>query len=503
MLVLGWATSEASWGTHWRGFMNTYDPHLPITDSGPCAVGIVGLGVMGANLARNLATNLDDPVAVYDLNPASVNQLIVEHPELPLIGFTDLAEFAASLRAPSVILLMVPAGLPVDSAGRALLPYLKPGDILIDGGNSHYRDTERRIGEWAQAGVRFLGMGTSGGEQGALHGPSLMPGGDPGVWETISPVFEPIAAKALDGTPCVMLVGSGASGHFTKMIHNGIEYADLQLIAEVYTLLRAGGLSVEEVAEAFSEWNTGVDHSYLLDATVQVLSTADPLGDGALIELVSDQAKGKGTGAWTVIAAAELGVSASIVAEALFGRSFSSASSERIAWKQLGASAIDSVDLTPNTVGKAYMAARLFAYQQGLSLLHAGSAEYGWDVNLAEVVGIWRAGCIIQAGFLDTLREHYAKSADPVFLTSSPFSEQIVGAASSLQQTVAQASMAGVPTPALSAALNYLAMARSDQLPTALVQLLRDHFGSHTFERIDRPGSFHLQWERDAPKKKL
>lgn len=460
-------------------------------------VGVVGLGVMGASLARNLATNLDAPVAVYDVNDSNVARLTTEYPELPLEGFTDPEGFVGALATPRVVLLMVPAGRPVDSAVAALAPYLQEGDIVVDGGNSHFEDTERRVTHWAESGIHFVGMGTSGGEQGALLGPSLMAGGEPSVWERISPVFQPVAARAHDGAPCVALVGSGASGHFTKMTHNGIEYADLQLIAEAHSLLRAAGQSVGEVAETLKRWNTGTNRSYLLDSTVEVLTTTDSLAGGPLVEVVSDAAKGKGTGAWTVIAGAELGVSVSIIAEAFFARSTSSALPERAAWLPHAAEP-GTADLSEETIRDAYLTARLLAYQQGMNLLQAGSEEFGWNVDLANVVSIWRAGCIIRAGFLDTIRDLYAKDPDSsLFVTKSPFAQQVLKGALALQQTVATASLAGVPVPATAAALNQLVMLQTQELPTALVQTLRDYFGSHTFQRVDRKGSFHVEWEGD------
>lgn len=469
-----------------------------------CVAGVVGLGVMGANLARNLARNLDAPIAVYDLDPERSAALVVRHPELPLRAFDRLDEFAADLDTPRVILLMVPAGVPVDSATEALRPYLQPGDVIIDGGNSHFEDTERRVKHWAEIGVRFLGMGTSGGEQGALLGPALMPGGDPSVWNVLRPLFEPIAARADDGAPCVALVGSGGAGHFTKMVHNGIEYADLQLIAEAYSLLRASGMTVLETTEVFRDWNTGDDRSYLLDSTIEVLEQNDDLSSGALVEKVSDAAQGKGTGAWTVIAGAEMGVSVSIIAEAFFARSVSSSGTERDSWRGVAELAPPTVSLPVQTIRGAYLSARLLAYQQGLTLLGEASAQRGWNVRLDEVVRIWRAGCIIRAGFLDAVKQAYGQNPQgTLFLTQQPFLDQLIRAFPALQETVAAASIGSVFAPATAAALNHLTALRSRQLPTALVQLLRDYFGSHTFERVDVPGHYHVAWDSDRLQKRI
>lgn len=467
----------------------------PVND---CVIGVVGLGVMGANLALNLASNLREPIAAYDINAANVQRLVEGHPDLSLKGAASLNDFVSSLTSPRVVLLMVPAGPPVDVVTDELLGLLHEGDLIIDGGNSHYKDTQERVERCKSRGILFLGMGVSGGEQGALLGPALMAGGDPAVWEVIQPIFEPIAALAGDDLPCVALVGSGASGHFTKMVHNGIEYADLQLIGEAYALLRATGRTAAQAGEIFAQWNVGDDRSYLLDSVEQVLLMDDALGSGSLIDAVSCAAKGKGTGAWTVIAGAELGMSVSIIAEALFARSVSSARDERDAWLLQHEIIAKPVDLPIETVRDAYLAARLLAYQQGMTLLAAASNNYGWDVRLEDVVRIWRAGCIIRAGFLDKVRGIYQKEdATDLFVTDPAFYEQIIAGYAPLQEVSKAAAISSVHLPSTSAALNHLIALRSRTLPTALVQLLRDYFGAHTFERTDLPGSFHVSWESD------
>ncbi|PIB77557.1 NADP-dependent phosphogluconate dehydrogenase [Mycolicibacterium brumae] len=451
---------------------------------------------MGASLARNLSRNVDGSVAMFDLDESKISALVAAHPEANLSGFSHLPDFVAALAVPRVILLMVPAGRPVDAVIESLTPLLTDGDIIIDGGNTHYPDTERRVAECAQNNLRFIGMGVSGGEQGALLGPAMMPGGDPTVWADIAGLLEPIAAKAEDGQPCVTLVGSGASGHFTKMVHNGIEYADLQLIGEAYALLRAGGRNAAECSEVFASWNTGEDRSYLLESAATVLAQSDPDTGGALIDYVLDHAKGKGTGAWTVIAGADEGVSVSVIAESLFARSISSATAERQAWAGDPVSA--SADLPVDAVRDAYMAARLIAYQQGLALLATASETFGWNVALAPVVRIWRAGCIIRAGFLDAVSRVYAENPECVsFLSMEPFRGQLLERLPSLRQVAAEAILGNVPTPALAAAVNHQTMLMSGALPTALVQLLRDFFGSHTYERTDQEGNFHIIWEAD------
>lgn len=461
-------------------------------------IGVVGTGVMGASLAQNLARNLNKPIAVFDLDQAKVDALVARHPEANLLGFSNLEAFVAALEHPQVVLLMIPAGRPVDASLASLCELLESGGIVIDGGNTHFTDTDRRVAYAAERGVKFIGMGVSGGEQGALWGPSLMPGGDPSVWEAISPLLEPIAAKAEDGLPCVTLVGSGASGHFTKMVHNGIEYADIQLISEAYTLLRARGLSAAETSAEFGRWNDGAERSYLLDSAAEVLATRDPETGDALVDHVLDHAKGKGTGAWTVMAAADQGVSVNVIAASFFARSASSAIAERDAWIENAAPISMRFDASRDTIRDAYFAARLIAYQQGMSLLGVASKEYGWGIKLAEVNRIWRAGCIIRAGFLDDISVVYRDNPDCASFTAvEPFKSQMNERIRSLRQVVAMAALGAVPIPALAAALNHQTMLRTPQLSTSLVQLLRDYFGAHTFERTDAPGNFHIVWEDD------
>ena len=477
--------------------MTDLDNQKPVLQSVP--IGIVGTGVMGASLARNFARNLKKPIAVFDLDQAKVDALCARHPEANLKGFSDLKAFVDSLAHPQVVLLMVPAGKPVDASLSALCSLIEPGSIVIDGGNTHFTDTNRRVEHAAKHGIKFIGMGVSGGEQGALWGPSLMPGGDPSVWEAISPLLEPIAARAEDGRPCVTLVGSGSSGHFTKMVHNGIEYADIQLISEAYTLLRANGLSASEVAAEFASWSHQEEHSYLLDSAVKVLSTEDPDHHDSLVDHVLDRAKGKGTGAWTVMAAADYGVSVNVIAASFFARSASSAVAERQAWTKTTDTESIHFHVEPDVIRDAYFAARLIAYQQGMTLLATASKDNQWGIHLAEVNRIWRAGCIIQAGFLDDVSAIYRATPEaPSFTAEEPFREQMLSRMQSLRSVVAAASLGAVPIPALAAALNHQTMLKTPRLSTSLVQLLRDYFGAHTFERTDMSGNFHIFWEDNA-----
>lgn len=488
---------------------------------GMSPVGVIGAGVMGASLARNLARNLNRPVVIFDIDRSKVGSLIVSHPNAGLVGTSDLGAFVGALDRPQVVLLMVPAGQPVDASLEALCPLLGNSAVVIDAGNSHFTDTERRVAYAHERGVSFFGMGVSGGEQGALWGPSLMAGGDPEVWDVVRPLLEPIAAKADDGQSCVALVGSGASGHFAKMVHNGIEYADIQLIAEACAALRATGLSVLEVAAEFRQWNQGRERSYLLESTIEVLSTPDPIHHDALVDHVLDRAKGKGTGAWTVMAAADVGVSVDVIAASLFARSASSAVRERDAWlareagedgarwepdllqerdlrRETGQLDSRPIDVSPEVIREAYFAARLIAYQQGMSLLAAASREHGWGVHLARLNRIWRAGCIIRSGFLDDVAAIYDADRDcPSFAAVEPFGTELAERLGSLRVLVAATTLAALPTPALAAALNHQTMLRSRRLSTSLVQLLRDYFGAHTFERTDMEGHFHVVWGGD------
>lgn len=481
-------------GTDSLGTGGIVDESHPV-DGAP--IGVIGTGVMGAAIARNLARQLRAPVSVFDSEPGRVATLVAADPRLS--GFEDLAEFVRSLSAPRTVLLMVPAGAAVDVVLGALVPLLDQGDIVIDGGNSHYSDTERRVAECAAQDVTLVGMGVSGGEQGALLGPALMAGGEPSSWTVISQLLKPIAAKAWDGDECAALVGSGGAGHFTKMVHNGIEYADLQLIAEAYSLLRATGLSPAGVADCFQQWSTGRNRSYLLDCATEVLRQDDPGGSGPLIDVVLDEALGKGTGAWTVIAAAETGVSVSVIAEALFARATSAARLERDAW--LPAELYEGTEpgrpaLIPEQVREGYLAARLIAYQQGFSLLRAASQQHHWDIDLATVARIWRAGCIIRSGFLDDIASIFtANPATPSFLSQEPFRGELGSWLPSLKTVVSQGATTGIPLPATAAALNHQLLLGTGVLPTALVQLQRDFFGAHTYRRVDREGSFHLSWD--------
>ncbi|WP_165819887.1 NADP-dependent phosphogluconate dehydrogenase [Ancrocorticia populi] len=463
-----------------------------------CPIGVVGTGVMGASLARNLERNLKQPIAIFDLNQEKVDVLLAQHPEADLRGFSEVGEFVGSLKHPQVVLLMVPAGKPVEAALASLCAELEPGAMVIDGGNTHYIETEKHIAYAAQHGIKFIGMGVSGGEQGALWGPSLMLGGDPSVWEALKPLLEPIAAKAEDGQPCVTLVGSGASGHFTKMVHNGIEYADIELISEAYTLLRSAGLTTKEVATELSSWNQGKNRSFLLESAVEVLSVKDPTHEGSLVDHILDQAKGKGTGAWTVMAGADYGVAVSIIGASTFVRSASSAVREREAWLHPEGEQTPRLNVSPTTIRDAYFTARLIAYQQGMSLLAAASAENNWGINLADISRIWRAGCIIRAGFLGDISAIYENDPESAsFTATEPFRGQVIAGMHSLRQTVAGASLAAIPIPALATSLNHQTLLETPRLSTALVQLLRDYFGAHTFERTDAAGSFHIVWEDD------
>jgi 6-phosphogluconate dehydrogenase len=422
-------------------------------------------------------------------------------PELK--GYTSLEEFVAALERPRRIMLMVTAGAAVDSMLDRLVPLLEPGDVVLDGGNSWFHDTRRREEAMKAKGLRFLGVGVSGGEEGARRGPSIMPGGPAEAYALVRPVLESIAAKSEAGM-CVTHVGPDGAGHFVKMVHNGIEYADMQLLAEAYDLLHRGlGMPVEELAELFARWNEGIAESFLLETTVKVLRKKDPETGRPLVELVLDKAGQKGTGKWTVQVALDLGVPVPSIAAALDARVLSSMKEERVAAsRKLGGpqgeplSAEEKANLAA-WVHDALYAARVSTYAQGLRLIQAASQEYTWGVSLAEMARIWRAGCIIRARLLTPLREAYEKAPDlPNLMLADSLAPVLERMAPAWRRTVAVAARLGIPVPAFSASLAYFDSYRSAELPQNLTQAQRDAFGAHTYQRRDRPeaGFVHTEW---------
>jgi 6-phosphogluconate dehydrogenase len=465
-------------------------------------IGVVGLAVMGSNLARNLASREGNTVAVYNRSHEKTDALVAEHPEAGFVPGYSYEEFAASLKRPRTAIIMVKAGAATDAVIDELMRVFEPGDIIVDGGNSLFTDTIRREKAVRERGFNFVGMGVSGGEEGALHGPSLMPGGPDESWVTLGPILRSIAAVA-EGEPCVTHIGHDGAGHFVKMVHNGIEYADMQLIAEAYDLIRRGtGKTPAEIADIFAEWNRGELESYLIEITAEVLRQVDATTGKPLVDVILDQAGAKGTGAWTVQTALDLGVPVSGIAEAVFARSLSSHPEQRAVSHDLPgpeeAFSVDDVDSFVEDVRLALYASKIVAYSQGFDEIRAGAARYNWSIDLGAVSKIWRAGCIIRAQFLNRIADAYAAEPDlPVLLTAPYFVDALTRAQSAWRRVVATAAAAGIPSPAFSSSLAYYDGLRADRLPAALVQGQRDFFGAHTYKRVDREGTFHTLWSGD------
>jgi 6-phosphogluconate dehydrogenase len=466
-------------------------------------IGVVGLAVMGSNLARNLASRDGNTVAIFNRSPEKTDTLVAEHPEANFVATKSYAEFAASLQKPRAALIMVQAGKGTDAVIDELVKVFEPGDIIVDGGNALFTDTIRREKAVRETGINFVGAGISGGEEGALNGPSIMPGGSDASWVTLGPILKSIAAIA-EGEPCVTHVGHDGAGHFVKMIHNGIEYADMQLIAEAYDLIRRGtGKTPAEIAEIFAEWNRGELESYLIEITAEVLRQVDADTGTPLVDVILDRAGSKGTGVWTVQTALDLGIPVSGIAEAVFARSLSSKPAQRAAattlpgpdenaWKPADPDAfIEGVRL-------ALYASKVIAYSQGFDAIVAGAEQYGWDIKKGEIAKIWRGGCIIRARFLNRITEAYAADPGLVALVTAPFFADVMAKAQTAwRNVVADAAHAGIPAPAFSSSLSYYDGLRADRLPAALVQGQRDFFGAHTYKRIDKDGTFHTLWSGD------
>ncbi|MGK2853211.1 MAG: NADP-dependent phosphogluconate dehydrogenase [Microbacteriaceae bacterium] len=470
--------------------------------AGTANIGVIGLAVMGSNLARNLASRHGNTVAVFNRSYERTETLLREHPEAGFVPAASYAEFAAALSRPRTAIIMVQAGRGTDAVIDALTEVFEPGDIIVDGGNALFPDTIRREKAVRETGINFVGAGISGGEEGALNGPSIMPGGSAEAWQTLGPILRSIAA-VVDGEPCVTHVGTDGAGHFVKMIHNGIEYADMQLIAEAYDLLRqAAGYSPAQIAAIFAEWNTGELESYLIEITAEVLVAVDVETGRPLVDVILDQAGSKGTGVWTVQTALDLGVPVSGIAEAVFARSLSARPAQRAAAAELpgaaGSWSIDDRAAFVEDVRLALYAAKIIAYSQGFDAIAAGAEEYGWDIRKGEIARIWRGGCIIRAQFLNRITEAYAEDPGLVALVTAPyFTEALARAQAPWRRVVAGAAMAGLPTPAFASSLSYYDGLRARRLPAALIQGQRDFFGAHTYQRIDKPGSFHTLWSGD------
>jgi len=453
---------------------------------------------MGANLALNLADS-GNRVSVYNRTTAVTEEFMAtEAGDKDIVPVETLEELVAKLSSPRIILLMVKAGAPVDYVIGDLAPLLDPGDIIIDGGNSLFTDTERRYQELAEKGIRFVGTGVSGGEEGARYGPSIMPGGDPSAWPEIKDTLQGIAAKAPDGAPCCEWMGPGGAGHFVKMVHNGIEYGDMQVIAEAYDLMRRGlGMKPSEIGNVFSRWNEGRLQSYLVEITADILHTTEK-GE-PLIDRILDAAGQKGTGKWTVIASMESAEPTTLVAEAVYARIVSSDPEGRDAAADRFATPIGDLDgVTIDDIESALYASKIVSYAQGFRLLQAASDEHEWGLDMGSVASIWRAGCIIRAVFLEDIMHAYSQTPDLADLTHDDFfARALLVAESSWRKVVGGAVSSGIPSPAYSSALAYFDGIRSRSLPANLIQAQRDYFGAHTFERTDRPRGefFHHEWE--------
>jgi 6-phosphogluconate dehydrogenase len=455
---------------------------------------------MGANLALNLADS-GFRVTVYNRTPSVTDAFMQgEAGDKDLVPSHGYEEMVASLQSPRVILVMVKAGPPVDYVIDDLAPLLDPGDVIIDGGNSLFTDTTRRYERLREMGIRFIGAGVSGGEEGARHGPSIMPGGDPDAWPVVRDMLQAIAAKAPDGSPCCEWIGEGGAGHFVKMVHNGIEYGDMQVIAEAYDLMRRGlGMSPAEIGDVFADWNEGRLKSYLVEITADILHTTDD-GD-PIVDHILDAAGQKGTGKWTVIASMESAEPTTLVAEAVYARIVSSDPERRQRAAAVFDTPIGTLDgVSVGDIESALYASKIISYAQGFRLLQSASDEHGWSLDMGSIASIWRAGCIIRAVFLEDITAAYGDGATPSDLAETDFfSEGLGRAEASWRSVVAGAVRAGIPSPAYSSALAYFDGMRSRRLPANLIQAQRDYFGAHTFERVDQPRGefFHHEWITD------
>ncbi|TFD81265.1 NADP-dependent phosphogluconate dehydrogenase [Cryobacterium fucosi] len=471
------------------------------TGAAQANIGVVGLAVMGSNLARNLASRAGNTVAVYNRSPERTRLLTGEHPEANFVASETIEEFAASLRKPRTAIIMVQAGTGTDAVISALTALFEPGDIIVDGGNADFQDTIRREKAVRATGVNFVGAGISGGEEGALKGPSIMPGGSAEAYETLGPILESIAA-VVDGVPCVTHVGTDGAGHFVKMIHNGIEYADMQLIAEAYDLLRkVGGLSPAAIADVFTDWNAGDLESYLIEITAEVLRQVDAKTGLPFVDVVLDEAGSKGTGVWTVQNALDLGVPVGGIAEAVFARAVSSHPEQRVPLRAaLGARPEIAVvgHTFQDDVRQALYASKVVAYAQGFDAIIAGAEKYGWKIDKGAIATIWRGGCIIRAQFLNRIVDAYANDPSiPTLLVDPYFAQAVADGESAWRRVVSTAALSGIPVPGFASALSYFDSLASERLPAALVQGQRDFFGAHTYKRVDMPGTFHTLWSGD------
>ncbi|MFZ6031216.1 MAG: NADP-dependent phosphogluconate dehydrogenase [Chloroflexota bacterium] len=464
--------------------------------------GFMGLGVMGHMLALNMERN-GFRVAGFDVDAEKVKLFGEKYGDKNVIPCATLEDFLAAMERPRRIMMMVPAGKPVDAAIAALENVLEPGDLLIDGGNTHFLDTERRSKALEAKGIIYIGTGVSGGEYGALWGPAIMPGGQPEAWQLVKPIFEAIAAKAY-GEPCVAYMGLRGAGHYVKMVHNGIEYGDMQLIAEAYDILHRGlGLNNAQLHEAFAEWNRGELESYLIEITAAIFATTDPESGQAVVDLILDEAQQKGTGKWASQNALDLGAPTPTINAAVESRIVSAYKEERQIAAQVlagpAAKIVEDAQAVIRWVRDALYAAKICSYAQGFGLMRLASKEYGYNLNYGEIARVWRGGCIIRARFLNDIRQAFERNPDlPNLMIDPEFAAAMNARQAALRKVVALAAENGIPALAFSSALAYYDAYRSARLPANLTQAQRDYFGAHTYRRIDREGSFHTQWMVEA-----
>ena len=469
---------------------------------GTAQIGVVGLAVMGSNIARNFARH-GHTVAVYNRTTAKTDAFMEEFGDTgSFVPSSTIEEFVASLERPRRALIMVAAGAGTDAVINQLADAMDEGDIIIDGGNALYTDTIRREKEMSERNLMFVGAGISGGEEGALNGPAIMPGGPKESYESLGPLLESISAQ-VDGTPCCTHIGPDGAGHFVKMVHNGIEYADMQVIGEAYHLLRhSAGMEPAEIAEVFREWNKGDLESYLVEITAEVLAQVDAETGKPLVDIIVDSAGQKGTGRWTVKSALDLGIPVTGIGEAVFARALSSARDQRAAAHDKLPSGTLAGAIDPaareqfiEDVRRALYASKLVAYAQGFDQIIAGSKEYGWDLDPKDMATIWRGGCIIRAQFLNRIREAYEANPElPSLLLDRYFNGELEGLIDSWRNIVVTATQQGLPVPVFASSLSYYDALRAERLPAALIQGQRDFFGAHTYGRVDRPGAFHTLW---------
>lgn len=463
-------------------------------------IGVVGMAVMGKNLALNIESR-GYSVSVYNRTTSKTEDVIAENPDKNLVLTRTVEEFVDSLEKPRRILLMVQAGKGTDATIQSLLPHLDEGDVLIDGGNTFFKDTIRRSEELAESGVNFIGTGVSGGEEGALKGPAIMPGGQKEAYDLVAPILEQIAAVAEDGEACVTYIGPNGAGHYVKMVHNGIEYGDMQLIAESYHLLRnVAGLSVEEIAEVFAEWNKGELDSFLIEITATALTKKDPETDKPMVDIILDRAGNKGTGKWTSQSALDLGVPLPLITESVFARYISALKEERVeASKVLPKPASYSFDGDKaelvEKIRQALYFSKIMSYAQGFAQMRTASEEYDWNLQYGEIAKIFRAGCIIRARFLQKITDAYNRKSDLKNLMLDEYFMDITkNYQDSVRDIIGIAVKSGVPIPTFSSAIAYYDSYRTADLPANIIQAQRDYFGAHTYERTDKAGTFHFDW---------